>query len=75
MSWTAVSYWLGVSTRTMRRRRREFGMTENFDNISDEQLDAVIRNIISQTPNAGATLVQGQCSLFYILNFIMIASL
>ncbi|XP_013887271.1 uncharacterized protein LOC106534981, partial [Austrofundulus limnaeus] len=59
MSWASVSFWLGISTRTLRRRRHEMGMNENFDTISDDHLDAVIRNIITQTPNAGVTLVQG----------------
>lgn len=62
MAWTAISTCLGVSCRTIRRRRLQYGIEINFSTISDLDLDALIHAIISQTPNAGVTLVQGKCS-------------
>lgn len=76
MSWTSISFWLGVSTGTMRRRRHEFRLGNNYDTISDEHLDALIGTIIAQTPNAGVTLVRGEYTHpYYIIDIFDFTSL
>ena len=54
--------YLGVSERTLERRRQEFQMPTGracYSNICDEELDRVVAGIIGSSPNAGETLVQG----------------
>lgn len=60
MTWTSIADCLHISTATLLIRRRQFGIAENFHSIPDNQLDAIIREIITNTPNAGARLVQGK---------------
>ena len=53
---------LQVSSRTLRRRRHELGMRvegREFSDISDIQLDNVVREVLQSTPSAGLRLVQG----------------
>ena len=61
-SWSSIARLLGVSERTLERRRREFQMPIGkacYSDISDEELDRIVSQIIGLTPNAGETLVQG----------------
>ena len=61
-SWSCVARLLGVSERTLDRRRREFQMPMGracYSNIGDDELDRIISEIIGLSPNAGETLVQG----------------
>ena len=61
-SWSEISRTLGISERTLRRRRHEFGMKvegKEFSNISDDEIDNLVRQVIGVTPSAGLRLVQG----------------
>eukprot|EP00112_Aurelia_sp_Birch-Aquarium-sp1_P025259 Seg831.14 transcript_id=Seg831.14/GoldUCD/mRNA.D3Y31 product="hypothetical protein" protein_id=Seg831.14/GoldUCD/D3Y31 len=58
-SWVAIARFLGTSESTIRRRRDEFGINFSYSDISDEELDSVIKSILQSTPNAGETLVIG----------------
>lgn len=53
----------GVSTRTLNRRRQEFGMPlgqeHNFSPLTDDKLDIIVREVLSITPQSGVGLVQG----------------
>ena len=43
-SWEKIAELLNVSTKTLKRRREEYGLNEEFEtysSISDEDLDAV----------------------------------
>lgn len=45
---------LGISERTRRRRREEFGLqTDGFTEISENKLTAVVQSVKSLTPNIG----------------------
>ena len=45
---------LGISERTLRRRREEFGFeTDGFTEISANNLTAVVQSVKSLTPNIG----------------------
>ena len=53
----------GVSSRTLICRREELGMPlgheSNFSSQSDNELDMLVREILSVTPQSGVALVQG----------------
>ena len=61
--WADIGRILGISDRTLRRRRHEFGfpvgMAEHFSDITDDELDVNVREILQATPNAGQRLVEG----------------
>ena len=59
MTWRQIASCLGVHPRTIARRRSELNVDDRFDNISNENLDACIRQILSLTPYAGQTLIRG----------------
>lgn len=60
MTWRQIASCLGVHPRTIARRRNELVVEDNsFDNISNANLDACIRQILSLTPYAGQTLIWG----------------
>ncbi len=61
-SWAQISRNLGISERTLRRRRSSFAMPNNnqtFTNIDDNALDQIVREILRVTPRIGYRLVQG----------------
>ena len=61
-SWAHIARNLGVSESTLRRRRRLFGMPNNwqtFSNIGNDALDHTVRDILRVTPRIGYRLVQG----------------
>ena len=63
MSWTSIASTLGVNRTTIYRRRQRFGMNTDqayaFSDIPDCDLDAMLTFILSNSPNAGETYVQG----------------
>ncbi|KAL3847261.1 hypothetical protein ACJMK2_018182 [Sinanodonta woodiana] len=51
---------LSVSERTLRRHRLRIGLPrDRYSDISDDNLDRMIHNILSLTPESGETYVQG----------------
>ena len=53
---------IGISERTLRRRRAEFVTvdgSDNFTNLSDADLDNIMRDIVHECPNAGERMVIG----------------
>ncbi|CAL8383869.1 unnamed protein product [Arctogadus glacialis] len=56
-----IAKQLGVSKRTIRRRRTEYGLSvrQTYSNITDEELSRVIFQFISNCPNAGIRTVTG----------------
>ena len=66
-SWGKVASTLGVSERTLRRRRVEFGMTisdpsgprKTYTEISSNDLNTVVKEILDILPDAGQTYVIG----------------
>eukprot|EP00794_Sanderia_malayensis_P017176 gene17176-18905_t len=59
MSWRKIASSLGINERTLLRRRAEFNMLENFSDISDEDLDYHVSEILRLTPFAGESLIKG----------------
>ena len=60
-AWTDISRMLGVSSRTLRRRRHESGTFDEFgySDITDNELDTIVRGVLQTTPQAGRNLVRG----------------
>jgi hypothetical protein len=56
-SW--VTKLLHVSTRTLRRRKNELGIDDNFSVISEEELTRIMEEIIKVTPNIGQSRMVG----------------
>ena len=59
MNWKTIAAFLGVSERTLSRRRIEYGIFDSFSEISDEELDTHIENILHLTPYSGEVYVIG----------------
>ena len=61
--WADTGRILGISERTLRHRRHEFGLPvgvgENFSDVSNDDLDEYVREILEVTPSAGQRLVEG----------------
>ena len=60
-SWTKIAELLGVSTKTLRRRREEFQIddAEFWSTISDAELRDVMQEIMSIIPGIGQTRMLG----------------
>ena len=59
MNWETLHFFLGVSERTLHRRRIEYGIDANFSVITDDNLGAKIREILRLTPYSGERYVRG----------------
>jgi len=59
MNWKGIASCLGVSERTLYRRRMEFGLSDSYTEITDEDLDDVIKNTLELTPYSGEVYVRG----------------
>lgn len=59
--WTSIASILNISVRTLFNHRAQLGLlaNESFSNISDEELDSLIQQVLSATPNVGETYVSG----------------
>ena len=61
-TWKAIAEMLGVSEKTILRRRHEFGLSigeDTYSSVTDEELDEKISTILSSSPNSGERLVIG----------------
>ncbi|XP_028412399.1 uncharacterized protein LOC114535216 [Dendronephthya gigantea] len=58
-SWVNIAKLLHVSTRTLRRRKNELGMNDEFSAISEEELTQAMEDIRKVTPNIGQSRMVG----------------
>lgn len=61
-TWKAISEMLGVSEKTIFRRRCEFPLPigeDTYSSITDEELDEKISSILNSSPNSGERMVIG----------------
>ena len=60
-SWKKIAEMLGVSERTVRRRRQEFDMaignSVTFSEIDDDELDIFVRHILHYSPESGERML------------------
>ncbi|CAB3979523.1 Hypothetical predicted protein [Paramuricea clavata] len=59
MNWTAIASCLGVSPKTLHRRRIEYGIADTYSDITNQELEWNIRDILRLTPVSGETYVRG----------------
>ena len=57
-TWEAISYILGVSSKTIQRRAKTWNIT-SFDSLTDSDLDRIVLTILSQFPQSGEVMVCG----------------
>ena len=57
MNWKSVAKFLGISDQTLYRRRVEFGSVPSFSEISDDDLDKQMQDILKLTPYVGESYV------------------
>jgi hypothetical protein len=61
-NWSQIAEIFGVSTRTISRRRNEYNISDdlsNYTNMTDEQLDNMIKNLRAEHPFFGQVLLMG----------------
>ena len=59
MTWAKIATCLNVSERTLYRRVREFDIDGNFSEISNTELDELLKSIMAVTPCAGESYIRG----------------
>ena len=59
MTWIAILRFIGVSEKTLSRKRSELGVEEGFSDISDDDLDREITHTLELTPYSGEIYVWG----------------
>ena len=58
-SWVNIAKLLHVSTRTLRRRKNELDINDEFSNISEDELTQAMEDIRKVTPNIGQSRMVG----------------
>lgn len=59
LNWKNISEFLGVSERTLSRRRTEFGIEDSFTEITDSDLDKQVQEVLQLTPYSGESYIRG----------------
>ena len=59
MQWTAIASCLEVSAKTKYRRKIEYGIANSYIEITEEELEWSIREILRLTPFSGESYVRG----------------
>ena len=59
MNWCSIAEFLDVSERSLQRKRREFGIDSNFSDISDNDPDNHVQEILHLTLYNGESYVRG----------------
>ncbi len=59
-TWTEIASLLGVSRMTIYRRRREFGMLDEGQAISDADLRSLLSEMQAESPEMGEVLILGR---------------
>ena len=59
MNWRSIAVCLGVSEQTLYRRRTQYGIDNNFTDITEEELDDQIKLTLNLTPYSGESYVRG----------------
>ena len=61
-SWISISQMLGVSEKTLRRRREAYGIPstqELFIATTDDQVDDLVKAALQESPNSGERMIMG----------------
>ena len=57
-TWNEISSLLGVSSKTLQRKAKEWDIT-TYSNISDATLDEMVRQIQTRFPTSGEVMIRG----------------
>jgi len=59
-SWVKIATLLGISSKTLQRRRKDFSSNiECYSKINDLDLDVIVRETIDGNPNVGERMITG----------------
>jgi len=60
LPWNTISEMLGISERTLRRKRQSFVVNcPSYTTINDQELDILLRDLVLEHPNAGERMIFG----------------
>ena len=59
ISTTVLASILGIDRKTLQARKKELGIVTDFDNISDEELDNLVRIYHKENPTGGRSYIMG----------------
>ena len=59
LSWTEIERIMGISHRTLIRRRHELGLVDNERYLNDDELASVMQDIMNENPNIGQRRMLG----------------
>ena len=57
-SWEEISAILGISSKTLQRRAREWNI-QAFSTLSDSELDGIVGQYMLRFPNCGEAMLRG----------------
>ena len=57
-TWNEISSLLGVSSKTLQRKAKEWDIT-TYSNISDAKLDEMVQQIQTRFPTSGEVMIRG----------------
>ena len=62
-SWEEIAAILGISSKTLKRRAREWNIP-TYSTLTDAELEGIVREYMQQFPNCGEVMLRGhlQCS-------------
>ena len=58
ISWEEIATILGISSKILKRRAREWNIP-NFSTLTDAELDRIVREYMQQFPNCGEVMLRG----------------
>ena len=59
LTWAKIATCLNVSERTLYRRVQEFDIDSRFSDLSNTELDELLKSILAVTPRAGESYIRG----------------
>ncbi len=59
MTWSRIAKCLNISERTLYRRAKEFDMHVEYSDMSNTELDTLLKDILGLTPRAGESYIRG----------------
>lgn len=59
MTWSKIAKCINVSERTLYRRVENFDLYVRYSDITDAELDVLLKNVLALTPKAGESYIRG----------------
>lgn len=61
-SWAAIARLLGISEKTVKRRREDYDMSNHdvcFSDITNDELDSLVKHVLEVSQNSGERMIMG----------------